>query len=149
MKRIALLALGTATFALAGCSTTEESVAEAVGTTHQAEMTGAAEVPGPGDPDGTGRAEVSIVDATDNLCYEVKDVANLSPVVAAHIHRGAAGEAGPPVVPLIVDSTGRGKACAKIDGSLADDIKNNPAQFHVNLHTADFPAGAIRGQLHR
>jgi len=30
---------------------------------------------------------------------------------------------------------------------LLRDIKNNPDQYYVNVHTSDFPDGAVRGQL--
>jgi hypothetical protein len=27
------------------------------------------------------------------------------------------------------------------------DILTNPAAYYVNVHTSDYPAGAVRGQL--
>ncbi len=27
-------------------------------------------------------------------------------------------------------------------------IRTHPGQYYVNVHTADYPAGAARGQLH-
>lgn len=143
MRRIAWLAAGVAAFAIAGC----ETVAEVTQPTMNAQLTGAAEVPGPGDPDGAGHAEVSIVDGADRICYEIEEVRNLGPVTAAHIHRGAAGAAGPPVVTLEPPTDGHSKACAEVAGSLADEIEANPAMFYVNVHTSDYPDGAIRGQL--
>ena len=148
MKRLAVLAAGAAALALSACNA-GETVADVVGETHHADLTGAAEVPGPGDPDGSGRAEVSTVDASDNLCYEIKDVKNIAAVTGAHIHRGEVGAAGPPVVTLENPSDGHSKACTRVDGGLADEIKNNPERFYVNVHTSEFPDGAIRGQLTR
>lgn len=140
---LSILAAGAAAIALAGC----ESVAEVTQPTYNAHMTGAAEVPGPGDPDGSGHAEVSIADGVDRVCYEIGDVRNIGPVTAAHIHRGAVGVAGPPVVTLEPPVDGHSKACAEIAGSLGDEIQANPAAFYVNVHTSDYPNGAIRGQL--
>lgn len=150
MKRLAIFAGGAVALALAGCTTSGggEGVAEIVAPTLHAELIGSAEVPGPGDPDGSGKAEVSIVDATDNVCYEIKEVRGLSAVTAAHIHRGATGVAGPPVVMLETPTDGHSKSCARADGSLADEIKKNPGGFYVNIHSSEFPDGAIRGQLH-
>ena len=128
--------------ALAGC----ETVAEAVDETFTARLTGAEEVPGPGDPDGTGTADVTIIDATDNLCYELK-VANIAPATAAHIHRGARGVAGPPVVTLEPPTDGEQDKCMVAPQAIADEIEANPSNFYVNVHNAEYPNGAVRGQL--
>jgi hypothetical protein len=149
MRNVAMLAAGAAALALSACATGGgESVAEVVAPTFYAELTGSAEAPGPGDPDGSGKVEVSIVDASDNVCYEIKEVRNIGAVTATHIHRGATGVAGPPVVTLENPADGHSKACAKADGALADEIKKNPGEFYVNVHSSEFPNGAIRGQLH-
>ncbi len=136
--------LGLAALGLTGC----ETVADAVKSGLTASMTGPQEVPGPGDADGSGNAEVTIVDATDNLCYDLH-VRNIAPATAAHIHRGAPGEAGPPVVTLGAPGDGRSDGCLSVPGGLADEINANPAAFYVNVHNSEFPAGAIRGQLGR
>lgn len=135
------LALGAA-IALAGC----ETVAESVDETYSASLSGAQEVPGPGDMDGSGTAEVTVVDAVDNVCYEI-NVAGISPATAAHIHRGATGIAGPPVVTLEAPTDGETQGCMQAPEAIADEIEANPAGFYVNVHTADFPNGAVRGQL--
>ena len=130
--------------ALAGC----ETVGDAVGEGLQADMTGALEVPGPGDPDGSGRAELSIVDRTDNLCYTVT-AANIETATAAHIHRGARGVAGPPVVTLDPPADGESQGCLSVASALADELERSPGAFYVNVHNARYPNGAIRGQLRR
>lgn len=145
MRNSILMAAGAAAFALGGC----ETVAEATQPTHHATLTGEAEVPGPGDPDGSGVAEFSIVDAADNLCFEISDVTNISAVTAAHIHRGGPTESGPPVVTLQAPTDGHSAGCTTIDGGLADEIENNPERFYVNVHSSEYPNGAIRGQLTR
>jgi CHRD domain len=137
-----LLAAGAA-LALAGCETMTQTMAE----NYTASLTGAAAVPGPGDPDGAGRAEVTVVDATDNVCYEIEGVRGISPATAAHIHRGAIGEAGPPVLPLRTPAQGASQGCVETTDGLADHIKANPGNYYINIHNAEFPAGALRGQL--
>lgn len=135
------LALG---LSLTGC----ETVADAVKQGMTASLTGAQEVPGPGDPDGSGTAEITIVDATDNICYDL-NVRNIAPASAAHIHRGAPGEEGPPVVTLEAPTDGGAEGCLSAPGALADEIEANPVAFYVNVHNAEFPNGAVRGQLGR
>ena len=141
---------GSITFAIAAALTLTgcETVADAVKQGLTASLTGAQEVPGPGDTDGSGRAEITIVDATDNICYD-RNVRNIAPATAAHIHRGAPGVAGPPVVTLEAPTDGDAKGCINAPGALADEIEANPAGFYVNIHNAEFPNGAVRGQLQR
>ena len=113
------------------------------------------EVPNPGDTDGSGAAQVSVNLAKQRVCFAVA-VINISlPAEAMHIHEGAAGVAGDIVVdlkkpPVEVGATGIGLSmgCVKNQPKpVLRAIKTNPDQFYVNVHTADFPGGAVRGQL--
>lgn len=134
----------------------------AAAATLTATLTGAAEVPGPGDTDGTGSAVVVINAAAGTLCYTVTVNGIVTPT-AAHIHQGAAGVAGDIEVALTTPA-GPGpftsNACAGPgDYVLTDpgdfgsaalllaDIEANPQNYYVNVHNADLPAGAVRGQL--
>ena len=110
-------------------------------------MTGAAEIPGPGDPDGTGTATLTVNPGLGQICYELT-VAGIAPATAAHIHRGPAGVAGPPVVTLTTpDANGRSQGCATVDPALARQMVLAAQDYYVNVHTAAHPSGAIRGQL--
>ena len=110
-------------------------------------LTGAAEVPGPGDPDGTGRAVIRLNQGQGEVCFELT-VSNIAPATAAHIHSGAAGVAGDVVVTLTPPPTdGSSKGCVSASADLIKDIRQNPGNFYVNVHNADFPDGAVRGQL--
>ncbi len=108
-------------------------------------LTGSAEVPGPGDDDGTGFATVFV--EQDQLCYDI-NVLDIAPATAAHIHEGAVGESGPPVVPLEPPSAeGAVDGCAPADAELLQRMAANPGGFYVNVHNDEFPEGALRGQL--
>ena len=111
-----------------------------------ATLTGAAEVPGPGDPDGSGTASVRVNVGQQRVCVDltVKDIA---PAVAAHIHVGPAGSAGPVVVGLEPPTGGASSSCSSIDRELAKQLVRNPENYYVNVHNAEFPPGAVRGQL--
>ena len=110
-------------------------------------LTGAAEVPGPGDPDGTGTAAVTLNQGQGQVCYELT-VSGIGAVTAAHIHRGAAGEAGPPVVTLEpLAAEGPSKGCVSAAADLIKEIRQSPERFYINVHNAEFPDGALRGQL--
>ncbi len=111
-----------------------------------ATMTGAAEVPGPGDPDGSGTAALRVNHGQGRVCYEL-EVADIMPARAAHIHRAPAGVAGPVVVPLVPPSAGSSEACADIDRDLAKALIQHPEEYYVNVHNMPHPGGAVRGQL--
>lgn len=132
--------------ALAGCATLEEEVVDATSDTYNAVLTGANEVGG-GDPDGYGTAEVSVSDGFGQVCWEIKDVRGISPVTAAHIHAGRAGVNGPPVFTLTKSNEGRWQGCRDGTEWTQNRLQGNPADFYVNIHTTDYPNGAIRGQL--
>ena len=138
---LALGILGTAT-ALAGCAT----VAGTVGESYNTALVGQQEVPGPGDPDGTGTAKITADATTNQVCYDIT-VQNISRPTAAHIHKGARGVAGPPVVTLEAPTNGAISKCLKVDKQVAAGIIADPSGYYVNVHTADYPNGAVRGQL--
>lgn len=114
----------------------------------QATLTGAAEVGG-GDTDGSGMASIRLKPSKNEICFRI-DVTNITlPAAAAHIHVGNAGANGPVVVNFNAppDAKGRTKGCVAAAHSLINSIWSNPAGYYVNVHTADFPGGAVRGQL--
>lgn len=107
---------------------------------------GAAEVPGPGDPDGNGTASVSVNAAKNEVCYTVS-VEGIDTATMAHIHKGAAGVAGPPVVTLDAPADGAADGCKPADAAVIAALIATPADYYVNVHNAAFPKGAVRGQL--
>jgi hypothetical protein len=109
-------------------------------------MTGAAEVPGPGDPDGTGTATITLNPGKGEVCYELT-VDKIATANAAHIHEGAIDKAGPPVLTLAAPANGSSKECAELPRDKIMDIIKNPASYYVNVHNAEYPNGAVRGQL--
>jgi hypothetical protein len=120
------------------------------------QLNGQNEVPA-ADPDG--KALMAYIAFGDHFCYAwaAKDI---DPPLAAHIHAGAAGVNGGIVVMLEVpDPKAADCITAEQDESLnsievltqseLDAIIDTPANFYANVHTAPFPAGAIRAQLRR
>ena len=106
-----------------------------------APLIGSQEAPTAGDPDGYGAADFRII------------AAGISQVQAAHIHKAPVGQAGDIVVDLF---SFKGKnqtvpprisGCAKTTTAIAKDIARNSDDYYVNVHNADFPGGALRGQL--
>jgi len=142
-----LLLAAIAALAIAGpASAAKLGVADQGGRLLTTTLTGAEEVPGPGDPDGTGFAAVTINPGKGLVCYELS-VSGLDPATGAHIHEAPFGEAGDIVVELQPPTNGSSSGCAKVDRALAKDILKDPANYYVNVHNAEYPAGALRGQL--
>jgi len=96
---------------------------------------------------GSGSAKVTVDTAKNQVCWDLASK-GLTDAVAAHIHKGAAGANGPPVVPFSgVDASGNSKGCAAAGVDVVKDLVANPAGYYINVHTKTAPAGAIRGQL--
>lgn len=122
------------------------SVSAAGGRPFATSLHGAEEVPGPGDADGQGWATITVNPGLGRICYTL-DVSGIAPAAAAHIHEAPAGVAGPVVVPLTAPTDGSSAGCASVSRELAMSILRHPGDYYVNVHNADFPGGALRGQL--
>ena len=117
-----------------------------------ATLTGEAEV-GPGDLDGSGSALVRLNSGQEQVCFDV-DVEDIGAPTRIHIHEAPAGVNGPVVVTffdLVVNPDAEVPAdlrgCVSADRDLVKEIRKTPSDYYVNVHTAEFPAGALRGQL--
>lgn len=132
----------------AQCPSEPLSPTRAGGRPLTATLTGAAEVPGPGDPNGSGTATLRLNPGQGKVCF-VLTAANITlPATGAHIHLGATGVAGNVVVALAPpDATGVSGGCVSAPRATVKAILKSPSGYYVNVHTSDFPDGAIRGQL--
>jgi hypothetical protein len=101
-----------------------------------------------GDPDGHGTASVLFV-GDNRICISAL-VNRLDKPTAAHIHEGPAGRNGPIVVPFTPPATGNPgttTACVTVGAAVLGRLHATPTGFYINVHTAKFPDGAVRGQL--
>ena len=106
-----------------------------------ATLAGANETAG-GDADGTGAFSVEIDTDAGDFCYSLS-AAKTAKATMAHVHSGDAGANGPPVVTIDLGSD----LCIAVEPDVLKAIVAAPAKYYVNVHNAEFPAGAIRGQL--
>jgi hypothetical protein len=65
--------------------------------------------------------------------------------IAAHIHSGVRGKAGPVIVPLCAPCRSGASGRATVDASVLGALEAGRA--YVNVHTRKNPAGEIRGQI--
>jgi hypothetical protein len=151
-RRIALLlalVLGVSLGLAASVRADKIADADQGGRTFFTEMTGAQEAPGPGDPDGSGTALITLNQGQGTVCFELV-VENITlPASAAHIHVAPAGSPGPVVVGLAAPGAdGTASGCIEnVAPDIIKAIRQNPEAYYVNVHTSDFQPGAVRGQL--
>jgi hypothetical protein len=142
--KVLTLAIATAAFAAAvvpALAAVEDAVLEA-------KLKGKEEVPGPGDNDGSGLAQLETKIKKGKLCYLV-EYEGIETANAAHVHKAPKGEDGKIVIPLFEESTeSPAEDCIKVSKErILKKLVKSPADFYVNVHNGEFPDGAIRGQL--
>jgi len=144
-KLVGLTLLGSAS--LIATAALAEPVADG-GRKFTTTLSGANEVP-PADPDGSGTASVTVNVGQQRVCWDI-DVNNIAAPTRGHIHKAPAGSNGAIVVGFFeaanVDLNGC-TATGSLGRELLTDIIQHPSDYYVNVHNAEFPGGAIRGQL--
>jgi hypothetical protein len=124
----------------------ESAVGDGASSRLSAELTGAAEVPGPGDPDGTGRATVVVEPGSSQLCYRI-EVTGVTGVDGTSVHEGEAGEQGAVVLGLDPPDGGSVEGCVTADSALLQRVGRSPHRYYLNVRSEEHPDGALRGQL--
>ena len=166
MKRPASVIIVLA-FIAAGCGSSTSPSNTPTKPTFTATLLPSNEVPPITNAESSGTGSVTITfDTTTSggnvTAATVTFVANLTgfpagmTVTLGHIHRGAAGVAGPVVISANVTATplanGTGTLTlsnASPDVAVVQDILNNPSNYYFNLHSTLNPGGFTRGQLSR
>jgi len=144
---IRILAVALFAFSMASCSNdSDESMSGGGGTTttttFNATLNKNGEVP-PTTSDATGYATLVFNNTTKVFTLNVT-FSGLTPT-DAHIHKGAVGVSGPPVFPLSDLTSPIGYTSPALTAEQETDLKAN--LYYINLHTALYPLGEIRGQL--
>jgi hypothetical protein len=106
-------------------------------------LTGAEETP-PVTTSASGKGKIHIgKDNTVSGSIKTTGIEGL----AAHIHVGAPGEAGPPIITLTKGADGAWTvpAGSKLTDEQAANFKSG--KLYVNVHSAEHKPGEIRGQL--
>lgn len=109
-------------------------------------MSGSNEVPANESP-AAGVAHVTLNQGQGEVCVDIESGGFLGTVVAGHIHHAAAGQNGGVVVNLGVNSADYSACVDGVDGDLIQEIRHNPSDYYINIHTDVIPSGEIRGQL--
>jgi CHRD domain-containing protein len=141
-------ALGLA--ACGGSSSSSNSHASAPkngvrGHIYRVSLTGKAETP-PGAPNGAGSAVIALHSSL-TVCWRFSHLHGFTDATFAHIHRGGAGTGGPIVIPLSTTGKLHHKGCVPTTAAMIKAIEHDPAGYYVNIHSKQYPAGAVGAQL--
>jgi PKD repeat protein len=102
------------------------------------------------DNDGWGMAVIGL--NSDEVSYYVW-VTDISDPTASHIHSGSVGQDGGVVVDFEASFSEAGGGAWVAFGNVSAtagtiaSVLESPSAFYVNVHNADHPAGAVRGQV--
>mgnify|MGYP000386121566 CR=1 FL=1 len=96
---------------------------------------------------GAGTADATLTYDGDQLCLR-GTTDGVGAITSARIHAGLAGEAGPAVVDLGIETAGDGpfEGCTTI-GAEGGVVFVDPTSYYLSLATAEHPDGAVRAQL--
>jgi hypothetical protein len=143
-----LAAVAAAAIALSGVAGfTGQAFAQEGGRPLTASLSGAAEKPSTGDPDGSGSASLKVNVGQSQVCYDIQ-ASGIGAATMAHIHKAPPTAAGPVAIALKAPGAdGKAADCATAAQVVVKDILQNPGDYYVNVHNAEYPAGAVRGQL--
>jgi hypothetical protein len=108
-------------------------------------MTGNQEVP-KGSPIGKGTFRFQLIPSKSQVCFSLT-WSKIGTALASHIHKGGKGKSGPVVIPLSLGAPVAHSGCRTAKKSLILAIQKHPTNYYVNVHTANYPRGAIRAQL--
>ena len=112
---------------------------------YHADLTSAQETP-PADSGGTGALDARYDTSSKMLTWTVTYDGLTGDVTAAHFHGPAApGAKAPPVVPISAPFDSPIKGSATLTDQQTSDLK--AGMWYINLHTAKYPDGEVRGQV--
>jgi len=150
-NRFAALA-GTVALALAGCGGgashhAASGHASAIRPLHvyRVTMNGRVESP-PGAPRGVGVGVIAI-HAGSVVCWRFAHLHGFVSATLAHIHTGSRGSSGPVLISLSTAPVLHHQGCTHASAAAITAIERDPGGYYVNVHSARYPAGAVRGQL--
>lgn len=111
-----------------------------------ADLTGATGAQTAGDPDGRGTAVLDLIPERSELCLTLQS-SDIAPVTSVHLHAGAVGVSSPELASFTEPTAESPAACVTVSDQLIQEIRREPANYSVDVHTTEFPDGALRGQL--
>lgn len=81
------------------------------------------------------------------VCWRFSHLHGFNNATVAHIHVGRKGHTGNVPVPLSTGARLHHRGCVQASTAAVRAIERNPAGYYVNIHSLQYPAGAVRAQL--
>jgi hypothetical protein len=124
------------------CSKSSDPAPTDPNVTFLATLSGASEVPTNAS---TGTGSASLIFNTSTKIFTITVTHNIASPTGAHIHKAAVGVSGGIIFPFASAASPISYTSAALDATQEADLNAN--QYYVNIHSAAFPGGEIRGQL--
>lgn len=100
-----------------------------------------------GAPNASGLAIISLYPSTGELCWRFSELKNVPKPTVARLYNYIQGGPGEGGLPLGHAYTPAGCEFRKAAYYLFAEFEAHPERYWVDIHSARFPAGAVRGQL--
>jgi len=143
MKKLTnFLGLAIILTVLGSCSKSDPAPAADPTTTFKATMSGANEVPANAS---TATGTATLVFNTNTKVFTVTVTHTIATPTGGHIHQGAVGANGSVIFPFATLTSPISYTSAALDATQEGVLNANG--YYVNIHTAAFGGGEIRGQL--
>jgi len=139
---IKLLAISILYSAIVSCNK-DDSTAPNPNVVYKASLTGAQEAPTPNASSATGNATLTFNTTTKIFTLSVTHT--IAAPTNGHIHKAAAGVSGGVIFPFSSFTSPISYTSVALDATQEADLSAN--LYYVNIHTAAYPGGEIRGQL--
>lgn len=156
--KLVALAAATSMLGLAGCggggSTSAGSArgSRAAGANipgpvriYRVALTGSAE-PHRGALSGTGDAIIAF-HSDNKVCWRFAHLHGFSAATSARIYKAPPGQAGKVAVSLSTGPRLHHEGCVHVSPAVINAIEGKPQEYYVNIHSAQYPSGAVRAQL--
>ena len=139
---IRFLAISIILSGIVSCDKDDDPAVPDPNVTFLATLNGASEET-PNASTATGTATLTF--NTTTKIFTISVTHSIAAPTNGHIHKGAVGVSGPPVFPFTSFASPINYTSVALDAAQEADLNAN--LYYVNIHTAAFPAGEIRGQL--
>ncbi len=140
-----LLSVFTISFLFTGllsCTKSDPAPPPNPNVTFLATLSGGSEVPGNAS---TATGSATLIFNTTTKVFTVTVTHNIATPTNGHIHKAAVGVSGPALFPFAAFTSPINYTSIALDAAQEADL--NAHLYYVNIHTAAFPGGEIRGQL--